>query len=415
MKTLAIFFAGLIGAASLLPAAPDAGQPATPSAGPSATSASSPAPTAPSPGGTTSAAEAVSATTGLAISPLFGMGALGAWHWWKAPEQEREKLPWHNHPGFWLPALLVVILLAAKEPVLYFLPGAKKPLDLLEVLENKASALVAAPLILHLAEKAFGTTGGDGTSANLVLAGFDFGTTAAIAFGAFALLSLFFCVWLSSHAINMLILISPSATLDMLMRGFRTMVLGIVAGSALLNPWVGLVVALGVLYLAIRCFGWAWRLLFYGSTLAYDLVVRHKSSAPPEGGRVRAFLKHPRGGLPRRSRGWLFLGPTGELTFQGSPLPWLAKVELVFPARSTRLVRTLTGPDLHLEGETPIPLAVVSLPPRFNGSEETLGQFFGIDATTEHPAARNWQAAMRWLGETLGSRVKPNPLGTGHD
>ena len=195
MKTIATLLAGLVCAAAPLSAQPEVEKPVVPAAKPAD---SSPAAPVLHPG--VKLAEAVSATTGLAISPLFGMGALGAWQWWQTPEHAREQLPWHSHPAFWLPAFLMVLLLAAKEPVLYFLPGAKKPLDLLEVLENKARALVATPLVLHLAEKAFRAAGESGTPANLVVAGFDVGTTAMVAFGAMALLSLFFCVWLSSQA-----------------------------------------------------------------------------------------------------------------------------------------------------------------------------------------------------------------------
>ena len=65
-------------------------------------------------------AEAMSATTGMAISPLLGVSAVGAWRYWQTPPEARGNVPWFAHPWFWGPALFLVLLLAAKEPLLYF-------------------------------------------------------------------------------------------------------------------------------------------------------------------------------------------------------------------------------------------------------------------------------------------------------
>lgn len=358
-------------------------------------------------------AAAVSTTTGLAISPLFGMGAVGAWQWWHTPDAARAAVPWHARPGFWIPALLLVALLVMKEPLLYFFPGAKKPLDLLEVIENKASALVAAPLVLHLAIQTFLHASAAGSGTPLVQAGMDPGSTTLVVLGSIGLLAVFACVWMVAHAINMLILLSPSATLDMVMRGFRGLILGVVAGSAVLNPWLGLLVAMLVILVCYRCFGWAWRLMIFGSTIAFDLVTRRKQSTPDPSGRVRAFLSRAdaANGLPRRSRGWLHLDVTGELAFTGRSLPWLPSRTLAFDARAVQLTRGLLGPDLRVATAGNFGArALLCLPPRFTGAEESLGREFGIAASNQHPAARTWQAALAWLTDTLGQNVRVQSL-----
>src|SRR4051794_25837671 len=54
-------------------------------------------------------ATAISTVTGIAISPLLGTGAYGAYTWWKAKnDTARKALPWFAQVAFWLPALLVV-------------------------------------------------------------------------------------------------------------------------------------------------------------------------------------------------------------------------------------------------------------------------------------------------------------------
>ena len=358
-------------------------------------------------------AAAVSATTGIAISPLFGMGAVGAWQWWHTPEAARAGSPWHAHPGFWIPALLLVALLVLKEPMLYFFPGAKKPLDLVEVIENKASALVAAPLVLHLAIQTFRHASSAGASTPIVSAGVDPGTSVMVVIGSLGLLAVFACVWMVSHAVNMLILLSPSATLDMAMRGFRGLVLSAVALSAMLNPWFGLVIALVVILVCYRCFGWAWRLMIFGSTIAFDLVTRRKQAGTDGSGKVRAFLARADAAtrLPRRSRGWLHLDATGELVFTGRALPWRPAASIAYDARAVQITRGLLGPDLRDNSPGGFgSRALASLPPRFTGAEESLGKEFGIDASTQHPAARTWQAAVRWLTDTLGQNIQVKSL-----
>src|SRR5678809_582886 len=76
-------------------------------------------------------ATAISTVTGIAISPLLGTGAYGAYQWWTAKDAAaRNALPWYAHAGFWLPALLIVAICAAKDAFGAVIPpGFKKPFD----------------------------------------------------------------------------------------------------------------------------------------------------------------------------------------------------------------------------------------------------------------------------------------------
>ena len=62
------------------------------------------------------AAVALTKITGIAISPMLGVGAVGAYDWIhaKTPEQ-KATLPWYAQVKFWLPALLLVGVVALKD------------------------------------------------------------------------------------------------------------------------------------------------------------------------------------------------------------------------------------------------------------------------------------------------------------
>src|SRR5512138_1133507 len=83
-------------------------------------------------------ATAITTVTGIAISPLLGTAGYGAYQWFTAKEGTRDKLPWYAQMKFWLPALLIVAAVAAKDAFGATVPpGWKKPLDVMETVENK--------------------------------------------------------------------------------------------------------------------------------------------------------------------------------------------------------------------------------------------------------------------------------------
>src|SRR3954471_7111864 len=46
-------------------------------------------------------AEGISQVTGVAISPLLGTSAMGAWRYYRTPAEFRDRLPWFCHPAAW--------------------------------------------------------------------------------------------------------------------------------------------------------------------------------------------------------------------------------------------------------------------------------------------------------------------------
>ena len=64
-------------------------------------------------------AKTVAIATGIAITPLLGVSAVGAWEYYHADASLRAELPWYTSQWFWIPGLLVALLLVFKDP----LPG----------------------------------------------------------------------------------------------------------------------------------------------------------------------------------------------------------------------------------------------------------------------------------------------------
>jgi hypothetical protein len=188
-------------------------------------------------------ASAVATVTGIAISPLLGTGAYGAYQWAMAKDEAaRTALPWYAQISFWLPALALVGACALKDAMGAAVPpGWKKPLDVLETIENKFSGLIAAGAVVPFAVNAMtkllfeggavaaaGPTGlAHSGVAAIHVAAVDFTwllNLLTVPFG----LAIFLIVWLGSHAINVLILLSPWGAIDAGLKAARTALLGLV-------------------------------------------------------------------------------------------------------------------------------------------------------------------------------------------
>ena len=198
-------------------------------------------------------ASVISTVTGIAISPLLGTGAYGAYQWMTVKnEAARAALPWFAQISFWLPALLIVGVCALKDTLGAIVPpGLKKPLDVIETMENKLSGLVAAGAVVPISiATVTRMVLGDGkvAAAGADLAGSGLAVLPLGAADLSGLLSLltaplgvavFLIVWLGSHAINVLILLSPWGAIDAGLKAARTALLGLVTVTATINPWVG--------------------------------------------------------------------------------------------------------------------------------------------------------------------------------
>ncbi len=326
---------------------------------------------------------AISTVTGMAISPLLGTGAYGAYQWWSAKDEAaRATLPWFAHWSFFGPALLIVGACAAKDAFGTLLPpGFKKPLDVLETIENKATGLVAAGAVvpftmaavskMMVAAQANGEPGGLVSSglAMLHVGAIDFSwllNLLTVPFG----LAMFAVVWMASHAINVLILLSPWGAIDAALKAARTALLGLLTVTAMLNPWVGAALSLVVILIAWLVAGWAFRLTCFGSVFCWDFFTVRRARFSPKENDNRMFAGGNLPGVPPRTYGRLVLRTAGGLEFYYRPWLVLPERSAVVEADKARLT---VGKGLFFSSITANERdTLFLLPPRYHGHEETL-------------------------------------------
>jgi len=354
-------------------------------------------------------AGAISTVTGLAISPLLGTGAYGAYQYFRAPEEQRAALPWYAQASFWLPALVIVGACAVKDALGAALPpGWKKPLDVLETVENKATGLVAAGAVVPLTMAAVSKMiVGDASTAVDPLVATGVASIHVAAFDVSWLLNLltvpfgiavFAMVWMASHAINALILLSPWGAIDAVLKSARTAVLGLLTLSSMLNPWISAVLSVVIIVIAYFVSGWAFRLFIYGSIFSWDFftVRRARYSVKPDENKVFAGGNLPE--VPVRTY--------GRLRQTDSAVVFTYKPWMVLPERSVTITDTTLFVGRGLFFSTVITSkedTYFILPPRYRGHEEALVTAYGWGGVQPAGLRKAWSVLRELFG---GSAAK---------
>lgn len=350
-------------------------------------------------------AQAISTVTGVAISPLLGTSAYGAVHYYRTPKEKRGKLPWFAKPTFWVPALLLVTLVAAKDIFGTAAPTAlKKPFDIAEAIENKVSGLVAAGAFVPFVVTVFG----DSSTQSAMLSSLGFAAVdlswlynalmVPIGIVAFAI------VWLVGNAINVLIVISPFSTVDAVLKSARLAVFATVPATSYINPWFGAAWALIIIVVCYFIAGWSFRLTHFGAVVLWDFLTfrRKRFMADPQTNKM--FLARKLNKAPVRTYGKLVKNEQGRLVLNYRP--WL-----VFPRRSVELpegkyeagcgvfyseLLVVYGDDTR---------SVCLLPPRYHGHEAELVKIYNLAGTRDVGLRAMWA----WLKGMFGFRRPLQP------
>lgn len=347
----------------------------------------------------------VAAITGIAISPLLGTGVYGAYKYIAATPETRGSLPWFAQPTFFILALVISGLCAAKDTFgVVFPPGWKKPLDIMETLENKLSGLVAAGAVIPLTMTGLskilvGDAGGGADLhstqlAMITLGSMDFSWLLNIVTVPVGVI-IFGFVWMTSHAINVLILLSPWAAIDAALKSLRLAVLGLLTLTTQLDPKSGGVLAVIIIVFAYFLSGWAFRLTHFGSIFCWDFFTRRRKRFEPAPDANLLFSNSALAEkVPVRTYGRLVKDADGY-TFSYRPWLVLPRRTLKVPAGEIVVMRGLFSSALCCEDK---PFFV--LPPRYCGHEERVAELYGFARVEDAGLRKAWG----WVMEALGLR-----------
>lgn len=366
-----------------------------------------------------SLSEGISEITGVAISPLLGVSAMGIWTFYKTEPHLRHRLPWYCHPGVWGTGLALILICFLKD----FLgtaapPLVKKPLDFLELFENKVSALVASvgfvPLVaLAMAHfnketpQAMNALADSGLAVMPLASVIDFGVhtpwisipVAIVAFGV---------VWLSSHALNVLIALSPFGIVDAGLKIVKLGLIALVAGSTMIHPYAGAAVSLLLILIGLLFAGWSFRLTLFGTLMGSDFLLNKRATAADVETGVKGFLARRTEGVPVRTLVRLKDDPSGRPVL--SYRPWLVLPErrLSLPEADHVICKGLIHPSF-VQRDATLPTTLRStliLLPRYRRLEDMIARHFGCQEVMDGALLRGFKAMRLWLVEMLSSGRK---------
>jgi hypothetical protein len=350
-------------------------------------------------------AKAVTMVTGVAISPLLGVGAVGAYDYFTTPKENKDRLPWYAHMTFWLPALLLVGAVAVKDAFGTVLPpGVKKPLDVLESIENKVSGLVTAGAFVPLVASIFHGSGGTQTFVGHGLNAAGFATidispvlnvlTVPLAVAAFVV------VWLLGHVVNVLILLSPFGAVDAALKLARTTLMALLVIVYRINPWTGALLSLAIIVISYFTAGWSFRLMVFGSVYAWDFITGKWKRFTPAPNANWMFTARKIEKAPIRTYGRLARMEDGSLTFEYRPWLFLQKCTQPLPQRKCAVGRGLFYPEIMtVDGERVKSLFV--MPPRYKNHEQEVAQVYGITDVRDTGLLKGIKAIWRWFTRNL--------------
>jgi hypothetical protein len=352
----------------------------------------------------TELAHAISEITGVAISPLLGVSAVGAWRYFHAgTPQQRARLPWFAQPWFWIPALVLVIACLLKDTLgIVAPPLLKKPLDVADALGHKVSGLIATgafvPLVITVFPPAQPQPDATLPGANGFLAAIDLSWLGNGLLVPIAMLA-FFIVFLASNAINVLILLSPFGVVDAVLKGFRGLLLLTVLGTAFANPWVGAVWALVIIGIAYFIAGWSFRLSHFGLVFIWDFFTLRRKRFTPDKAANRMFLARKIDKVPARTYGPVSRDETGSLVLRYRPWLVLPLRTLTLPPGQYAIGRGLFYSQIVRVEDQALASAML-LPPRYRGHEEELVSIYALAGVRQAGLLAVW----RWVKDALGFR-----------
>lgn len=352
-------------------------------------------------------AEGLTQLTGVAISPLLGVSAAGAWKYYHTPEAWRAQLPWFCRPYVWGTGICLLGLCFLKD---FFgtaaPPLVKKPLDVAELFESKLSAVVACSAFVPFIVSQMGRYAPLETS---FLLGPDARFSSFLAVATFDVrfftiplaIVAFLTVWLACHAINVLIALCPFGFIDSILKLFKASLLGSVVVSSLINPYLGAAVSLVILFIAALLAPWAFRLTVFGTLFGLDVLFPSRGRRSIRTTEPHAFLARKLADTPVRTYGRLTRAIDGSVTF--TYRPWL-----LFPARSVTIppgnvaiAKGILFPSLLQSLDQQRKRIVIMFLPRYRSHEQAIAAHFEIVDIQDSTLAKGFKAVRAWFADTV--------------
>jgi hypothetical protein len=149
---------------------------------------------------------------------------MGAWRYYRTPPGQRDQLPPIQKPKFWIPIILLLILIFIKDTFGGFAPLIKKPLDAAEVLfvNHAALMLIGFPVALNQVARVMGLAWARGLFSSILSEPVVYAATAQTsgvhhafsvamaAFYAIVGLAVAFVVWLVGQSFDVPVMIYAS-------------------------------------------------------------------------------------------------------------------------------------------------------------------------------------------------------------
>jgi hypothetical protein len=297
--------------------------------------------------------------------------------------------------------LALLTLCFLKDSLGTLVPGVlKKPFDMVELFENKVSALVASgafvPLVaLEMAKHLQAERAIEVPTASLTSLSFVSIDTAWLMVPT-ALIA-FFLVWICSHAINVLIILSPFSTLDALLKIARTSLLASVGLVYVIAPWLAAALCLVIIAVAAWLAPAAMRFAIFGASYAADILLpwRGRKRATPE--QPHAFTLGRVAGLPPRTGGRMVLLDDGTAVFRYRRWCILDERNIPLPDAPGHITKGVFSPSLVQRSGESGEMKLLLFLPRYRGHEVSIAKHLKLHGVREHAIGRSFTVVKEWL------------------
>ncbi|MCI5180399.1 MAG: hypothetical protein D3911_13940 [Candidatus Electrothrix sp. AW3_4] len=364
----------------------------------------------------------IAQTTGLALNPILCMSVLGGYYYFTTPEEHLSALPWHLSPQFWGPLTLLLGLIFLKDTFGVAFPKLlKSPLDAAEILfEKNTSALIALPVLINSVQQgemqqmqqlaqqvyhllshavfpvAVAATGATDAAGGALNSSTDL---LLLTMTSITMSMIFIVVWVLSQAFNVLILLCPFSIGDALLAAAKNALVVLVLGLS--GTYVGALLSLLVIAVAVYLFPKTLRLVVFGTVMSYDLVfyklLRSKTDSLPADG-IRCFSSCSLGQTPPLTYGKLTL-QDGVIQFSYRSCLFLSKKTLYTGIKplSCEVIRGILSPVIVVEHKKNEQIQIFRIRPKFYRDTEQIAERLKVRWNDDAVIIKRFSGAVKWF------------------